>query len=381
MTLAVSSGTAAVVDRVREAAAAKRKLRIRGAGTWLNAGRPVHSDDTLSVSDDRGIVEYVPGDLTLTARAGTTLAEILAATKEHAQWLPLDPWGGDSGTLGATVSTASAGPSSYAMGLPRDVVLGLEFVSGTGEVIRAGGRVVKNVAGFDLTRLLVGSWGTLGVITEITVRLRARPEHTRTIAIALPVAADTFNDIATRLRALPFAPLASEIINARLGEQLGLGYTAQLLVRVAGNEKSVRGQLELLRAFGDSRDTDEQAWNELRMIEADGFTWRWSQQPTLFGETWTRCERESRSLEGFLLHGNPARGVVRAIVPSKDQNAVERIATAANAFKGTIALEQLPSAGWKKARNDDASDGISRAIRQKFDPYTILNPGVLGGAP
>src|SRR5687768_1682631 len=108
MTLAVGSGTDAVVDRVREAASAKRKLRIRGAGTWLNAGRPVHSDDTLSVSDDRGIVEYVPGDLTLTARAGTTLAEILQATKEHAQWLPLDPWGGDSGTLGATVSTASA---------------------------------------------------------------------------------------------------------------------------------------------------------------------------------------------------------------------------------------------------------------------------------
>src|SRR5688572_27812167 len=170
-----------IAEQVGDAYESRRPLRIRGAGSWLDAGRPTRSADTLSLAAHRGIVEYVPGDLTLTARAGTPLGDIVAATREHGQWLPLDPWGGDDGTLGATVSTGTAGPHALAMGMPRDVVLGMEFVTGTGAVIRSGGRVVKNVAGFDLTRLLVGSWGTLGVITEVTVRLRARPEETRSV--------------------------------------------------------------------------------------------------------------------------------------------------------------------------------------------------------
>src|SRR5206468_6797235 len=124
-----------------------------------------------------------PGDLTLTARAGTTLAEIRSATAEHNQWLALDPSGRDESTLGAIAATASAGPLATAFGTPRDLILGLEFVSGDGHIARGGGKVVKNVAGFDLTRLFIGSWGTLGVITEVSVRLHAKPEVDRTIAI------------------------------------------------------------------------------------------------------------------------------------------------------------------------------------------------------
>src|SRR5439155_9619738 len=101
-----------------------------------------------------GIVEYVPGDLTLTARAGTTLAEIRDATAAEQQWLALDPHGSDDGTIGATVATASAGPLATAFGTPRDLVLGVEFLTGGGALARGGGRVVKNVAGFDLVRLL-----------------------------------------------------------------------------------------------------------------------------------------------------------------------------------------------------------------------------------
>ena len=157
-------------------------LRIVGRGTWLDAGRPVRATETLSTRELSGITEYVPGDLTLTARAGTTLGEIREATAAHGQWLALDPSGSDDGTIGATIATASAGPLVTFFGAPRDLVLGVEFVTGAGVVARGGGRVVKNVAGFDLTRLLTGSWGTLGVITEVTVRLHARPEADESVA-------------------------------------------------------------------------------------------------------------------------------------------------------------------------------------------------------
>lgn len=353
-------------------------MRISGAGTWLGAGRPVRSESTLSLAEDRGIVEYVPGDLTLTARAGTPLADILAATVAHGQWLPLDPWGGDSGTLGATISTATAGPHSHAMGLPRDVVLGLEFVSGSGEVIRGGGRVVKNVAGFDLTRMVVGSWGTLGVITEVSVRLRARPDRTQTLGVSVSTAPTALNELALRLRALPFTPLASELVSSAVASQLraGPGGGAVLLCRIGGNEKSVKGQIDLLRAFGELHDLPEETWQRLRTLDgAMSAAWRLSQLPTRFGETWSAAEQATRELEGALAHGNPARGVVRVLARGEPAT----LAKAAGAFEGTAAIESLPSEAWPLVRSRPASDAISRAIRAKFDPRGILNAGILGG--
>src|SRR5438034_5744115 len=95
----VSMSTSLISGRIREARASDHRLRVQGASTWLGAGRPTEASDAISLADDRGIVEYVPGDLTLTARAGTRLAEIHTATGREGQWLPLDPWGGDEGTL------------------------------------------------------------------------------------------------------------------------------------------------------------------------------------------------------------------------------------------------------------------------------------------
>lgn len=162
-----------VVDAVRAAADAGEGLRIVGAGTWLDAGHPVAAMRTLSLADDRGIVAYSPGDLTITVRAGTTLAEIAEALREHGQWLALDPEGGMEVTIGATVATGSYGPAATLYGTVRDQLLGMTVVTGRGEIARPGGRVVKNVAGFDLTRLMTGAWGSLGVITEVTLRVRS----------------------------------------------------------------------------------------------------------------------------------------------------------------------------------------------------------------
>src|SRR3954463_750122 len=112
--------TEAVVTAIRESADTRTPLRICGNSTWLDAGRPVRSGKPLSLSGDSGVTAYVPGDLTLTARAGTSLSEIQHAAKENDQWLPLDPYGSDEGTIGATMATASAGPLAATFGLPRD---------------------------------------------------------------------------------------------------------------------------------------------------------------------------------------------------------------------------------------------------------------------
>jgi glycolate oxidase FAD binding subunit len=365
-----------VREAVREAYVSRRRLRISGAGTWLDAGRPVHADQTLSVADDRGIVEYVPGDLTLTARAGTRLSEIAQATREHGQWLPLDPWGGDEGTIGAVVSTATAGPYAQALGLPRDVVLGLEFVTGTGDTVRSGGRVVKNVAGFDLTRLLVGSWGSLGVITEATVRLRTRPEVTRTLAIA--TTPGTLDKLAPRLRALPFTPLAAELLNGAFAELVGLGQGTALLMRLAGNERSVHAQQNLLDGFGEVRETEDVVWDRLRLAIDGVATWRWSRLPSRFEQTWDAAEHVARRFDRMLIHGNPARGVVHCVLPHATPAQRSELADA-TAFNGTVVREVLPVEAWRAIDHHPAGDAISLGIRAKFDPGGILNAGILGG--
>jgi glycolate oxidase FAD binding subunit len=167
-------GDADIAEAVREAVSARESLRIAGRGTWLDGGAPVRAIRTISLMHDTGVVEYTPGDLTITVRAGTTLREVDDVLLEHNQWLPLDPMGGRDVTVGGTVATCSYGPMAELFGTPRDQVLGLTVVTGIAEILRPGGRVVKNVAGFDLTRLMIGSWGTLGIVTQVTLRVRGR---------------------------------------------------------------------------------------------------------------------------------------------------------------------------------------------------------------
>lgn len=370
----------AIESAVRDAAASGHRLRVSAAGTWLDAGRPITCDATVSLAGDRGILEYEPGDLTLTARAGTPIAELAAAAKSNGQWLPLDPWGGDEGTLGATLSTATAGPHSVSMGLPRDVVLGMEFVTGSGDVIRSGGRVVKNVAGFDLTRLLVGSWGTLGVITQATIRLRARPAQTRTFAVEVIDSAQALNDLAVKLRVLPFTPLAAEVVSRGLAFGLGIGDRTALLIRVGGNARAMQRQVDEVRKLGDARDFEERVWPALRTAEPRaGSAWRWSRLASEFGNSWIAAQDATRDLERVMLHGSPLRGIVRVVVPEQPTNS--KLGQRASRFTGTVAIERLPAAEWRGVQaTSDGNETLTTAIRAKFDPRGILNAGILGGA-
>ena len=364
--------------RIRDAGRSARPLRIVAGGNWLGAGGPVKAADTLSLADDRGIVEYVPGDLTLTARAGTPIADLVAEVKANDQWLPLDPWGGDSGTLGATLSTATAGPHSHAMGLPRDVALGLEFVTGTGEVVRAGGRVVKNVAGFDLTRLVIGAWGSIGVITEATLRLRARPAALRTFLLSVETGAEALNGLAVSLRALPFMPVASELVNAALARRLGVGNAATMIVRIAGNANSVTAQTAMLGQLGRLSDAPADIWHRLRELDHDTeAAWRRSQLPSVFGDTWSSVARETKDLDQPLAHGNPLRGVVR-VAANGDTEVLRRCLTRG---AGTLAIEMFPTSGGltpEEPAERRKNARLERRIRDTFDPQRILNPGITG---
>ena len=251
---------------ITESAAHHRALRLVGRGTWLDGGSPVASGaEPLHLDAFGGIIEYEPGDLTITVGAATTIAELDAVTAAHNQWCPLTPWGGDDGSVGATIATATPGPFAHAMGLPRDLVLGLECVDGTGKVLRPGGKVVKNVAGFDLVRLMTGSWGSLAAITRVSLRLRARPAVDETWFVPLDGAAAPRAQDALRRSKTP--PIACEVTEAGLFDA---ATTTGLLVRIAGNAAVVaaaRAELAAraeVTALGDARGADPSSWTQLR---------------------------------------------------------------------------------------------------------------------
>ena len=377
MTAIALDSVEAVHDTIRDAASRGLGLRIAGRGTWLDAGRPVRADGMLSTRELAGIVDYVPGDLTITARAGTSLAEIRDATAAHNQWLALDPLGSDEGTIGATIATASAGPLATYFGTPRDLVLGVEFVTGDGTVARGGGRVVKNVAGFDLTRLLTGSWGTLGVITEATLRLHARPEAELSIAVPIRGEADDLARIREALRRFPFTPYACEVINAPLASAVGAGGAAAVLFRLGGNGEAVEAQRAALVELGEPSIVDSRIWTRLRGAEPRAaFVFRLSRRPSEIGSVWKEAVTIASGCPGTLLHARPARGVVRCSVPAGDgvEASLARLLTAGQA---TRIGERLSPGLWRTAFPVPHRDMDAR-VKSAFDPSGVLNPGIYG---
>ncbi len=366
-----------IAEQVRDAARRGVGLRIAGAGSWLDAGRPVRTVETLSLASHAGVVEYVPGDLTLTARAGTTLREIAEVTRAHGQWLPLDAPGTEDGTIGATIATASWGPLATAFGTPRDHVVGLEFVTGAGDVVRGGGRVVKNVAGFDLVRLNTGAWGTLGAITEVTVRLRALPAAMRALAVAVPDAAGLARALGA-LRALPASPYACELLNAPLAHALALGTQPTLLVRVGGNAELVRALGDAVLGLDHARAVDESMWARLREVTGgDAWAWRVSRRPSEFPSLWDSVVGALDALPGALVHASPLRGVVRCLVPRAEPAAA--CAAIGGMQPARVIGEVLPDAAWR-VLPAPVGDRLSRGIKRAFDPHDVLNPGILGDA-
>lgn len=376
---ATVGSTADVSDAVREAIGTRRPLRIVGGGTWLDAGRPVRSDArALGLRELSGIVDYTPGDLTLTARAGTTLADIDAATKAHGQWLALDPPGAPGATVGATIATASAGPLSHAFGLARDGILGVEAVTGEGGIVRGGGRVVKNVAGFDMTRLLTGAWGTLGILTEVTVRLRARPETDETVAVAIAPKAGALAAMLCNPPVDMGSAVAVELVNAALAQRLGIASDGPvLLVRLMGNAELVGTDRAALFGAGGIGGPDG-IWERLRTTEPAGAAvFRLSGPRARISDTWARVASLLAGLPRALIHASVGRGVVRCIVPDPDPVALSA-GVLHQPTAGTLVAERLPVSLWGSAGRGTGRDRLSRGVRRAFDPHGLFNPGIFG---
>ena len=360
-----------VRDAVHDACAANASLRICGGGTWTQAGPPVHEDRRLSLAGLHGIIAYVPGDLTITALAGTTLAELSHATAAHGQWLGLDPAGDRMGTIGATVATASAGPLAHAFGTPRDLVLGLDAVTGYGDVVKPGGRVVKNVAGFDLVRLFTGSWGTLGPITSVTMRLRAVPTHDISLAMPVDAGAD-LGTLLAQLRQPTLSLLAVEWINAPAALALGLGEGRdQILLRLGGNDAFVRGQRALLESIAPCTAVEPGVWGVLAALDQHATAVVRLSGPV---STWpARVERLRAALPAeanAVQHGSINRGIVRIIVRRDAAAARTLLQTRIDGEQRNV--ERLPEPWWSD-EPDVFADGLAGRIRQAFDPALICN--------
>src|SRR5437868_13858901 len=178
-------------DAVAEALAAEGPVEVVGGGSKRGLGRPLQTAHTLDLSRLSGIRDYAPSELVLTAGAATPLAEIERALAKHNQMLAFEPpgWGGLLGvedaapTLGGVLACNLSGPRRVKAGAARDHFLGFQAVSGRAEIFKAGGRVVKNVTGYDLMKLLAGSFGTLAVMSELTIRTVPAPEKTRTVLV------------------------------------------------------------------------------------------------------------------------------------------------------------------------------------------------------
>jgi glycolate oxidase FAD binding subunit len=250
------------VDAVEEAQEALRgheRVLARGGGTKPALSSPPEGTATLDMSGLTGIEEYDPEELTFIARAGTPLSEIEDALAENRQYLPFDPpLVGAGATLGGSVGAGASGPLRYRNGGVRDFIIGVRFLDGEGTVVTAGGRVVKNAAGFDLAKLMVGSAGRLGVMVELSFKVFPRPQEWAT----LTVDCESLDDALEVIGALATAPFDLEALD--------LEPPGRLRLRVAGLADAMPARLERLEAIlersGERLEGEEEGtlWREAR---------------------------------------------------------------------------------------------------------------------
>jgi len=355
--------------------AAGEPVRIVGGGTKLAWGGPVEAELKLSTAGLDQILEHNAGDLTAVLGAGVPLARGQQKFDEAGQMLALDP--PDRGaTIGGVVATADSGPLRQRYGAPRDLVVGVKAALADGSVIKSGGRVIKNVAGYDLGKLLTGSFGTLGTIVEVAVRLHPRPERTAT-------AAGGTTDSAT------LAAAALELSHAAL-EDLSLdlrwgGGDGALLARFGGAAPRPQAEaaLRLMKRAGldgSLVDDDEGVWSLQRegQRSADGAVVRVSGVASQTADLLAAATRL-----GARVVGRAGLGLSWIVIEDRSS---EEAATAVEELRRDLdpspcaVLDAPPEVrtridGWGPI--DPALLGLMHRVRERFDPAGIVNPGVL----
>jgi glycolate oxidase FAD binding subunit len=247
------------VEDVQEALRDHERVLPRGGGTKPALSRPPEGTVTLEVSGVTGIEDYDPEELTFTARAGTSLTDIETALAENGQYLPFDPpLVGAGATLGGTVAAGASGPLRYRSGGVRDFILGVRFIDGEGRLVRAGGRVVKNAAGFDLSKLMVGSAGRLGVMVELSFKVFPQPQAWATLTVDCA----GLDEALAMIGALATAPFDLEALD--------LEPPGRLRLRLAGIADAMPARLErlerILERSGERLEGEEEGalWRDVR---------------------------------------------------------------------------------------------------------------------
>lgn len=338
-------------ERVREATARRAPLRIRAGGTKDFYGNATEGD-LLDPREYTGIVDYAPTELVVTVRSGTPLAELEAALAQSNQMLPFEPpHFGPAATVGGAVAAGLAGPRRVAAGSVRDLLLGASVIDGRGNVLAFGGRVMKNVAGYDMSRTLAGSLGTLGVLVDLSIKVLPRPVAECTLAFEL--------DEATAIRQL----------NEWGGQPLPVSASAWLdgvlRLRLSGARAAVDAAQAKLG--GEVVEDAERWWADLReqrlpWFAGDAALWRVSVPPTT----------PPLRLDGMLLEWNGGQRWVRGDHAPEAMHPMARaLGGHATRFRGgtarTSAFQPL----------DPVLARINLRLKAEFDPAGIFNPGRL----
>jgi len=414
----------ALKEAARRCAEAETPIFPRGGATALDYGNPpARSGAAFDLTRLHRVIDYPAADLTITVEAGLTLHALARVLAAENQWLPLDVPEADRATVGGLYATNFYGPRRYGWGRPRDAIIGVGFVNTRGQLIQGGGRVVKNVAGYDFPKLMTGAVGTLGILAQITLKLRPRPESNALVWVILPNAATAERRL-TELNLSQARPTAIELLNAPAARQIALlldlpapaqddPQALALVVGVEDNADSVTWQLDRL-VDELSRTDSESATNQRPDVAAlrddrAGPLWSILTELTAaplapaagLNEGAPLPETPAVSLAANLVPSQVAElvsrfdprrwmvqahagdGLVRAHLITPEplevvQHDVEQARRFAVAAKGNLILPRCPTA-WKPTLNVWGAPrpdwAIARQIKQALDPHHLLNPG------
>jgi glycolate oxidase FAD binding subunit len=373
----------------------RQPILVQGAGTKLDwgGGRGV-SDVILSTARLDRPIEHCAGDLTVTAGAGARLGAVNEILARERQRLPLDPRHSDRCTIGGVIAANDSGPRRHQYGTPRDLIIGIEMALSDGRRAKAGGRVVKNVAGYDLARLLCGSFGSLAIITSATFKLAPAPPASRTV-IAGPAQTRPLAELALAIAASPLTPAALEI------ETL----PSRLLIRFESTESAADRQAAMAQQLCSARslptslvasDAEMKLWqaHEDAFNEPGATLVKIAVLPGQVADVIELVERVAlRFGLAWRLGGRAALGVLYLRLTSdhaetadadtgadeaRHANAVEELRRNARARGGSAVIVSAASGVIDRVGAwGDVGDGwpLMRALKSRFDPHAILNPG------
>lgn len=391
----------ATADQVREAVAwavgEEQPLEVIGAGSKRGLGRPVQAAHSLDLSGLTGVTLYEPEELVLSARAGTSIAEIEALLEEKHQQLAFEPpdygpllaGAAGAGSLGGVLACNLSGPRRIKAGAARDHFLGVDGVSGRGESFKSGGRVVKNVTGYDLMKVMAGSYGTLAAMTDVTVKVLPRPEKTYTALVfgledamalqAMTLALNSSHEVSGAAH-LPAAAARRSGV-ARVAECGG----AVTAIRVEGPGPSVVYRCNELREtlgrFGETEELHSQNslafWREVRNVqpfveERERSVWKVSVAPSSGADVAINVPDS----EVFYDWGG---GLVWLSLPTGEDSGAAAVRSAVAGLGGHANLvrapEQVRASVAVFQLQDSAMAALTRRVKESFDPRHILNPG------